>query len=318
MNVYKRIYKEIKKHDVIVLARHIGPDPDALGSTLGLKELILNTFPKKKVYAVGTPAARHKYIGELDLFKEELYESAMLIVLDTPDIKRVDGVDPTKFKVKIKIDHHPTVDNYCDIELVDDTASSASQLVIELALSTPLKLNKEAAEKLYIGLISDTNRFLYSYTTDKTFYLVSWLLKKTNINIIDIYEKMYTMSINEKKLQSYAILNMTITDKKLGYLMLDQEKLDELETDASTMTNVVNYLNYTEEMIVWVIFAYDKNINLVRASIRSRGPIINEVASHFNGGGHVFASGARLKDFDESSVMIKELEKVCEEYLNEE
>ena len=100
--------------------------------------------------------------------------------------------------------------------------------------------------------------------------------------------------------------------------MLDQEKLDELETDASTMTNVVNYLNYTEEMIVWVIFAYDKNINLVRASIRSRGPIINEVASHFNGGGHVFASGARLKDFDESSVMIKELEKVCEEYLNEE
>ena len=103
MNVYKRIYKEIKKHDVIVLARHIGPDPDALGSTLGLKELILNTFPKKKVYAVGTPAARHKYIGELDLFKEELYESAMLIVLDTPDIKRVDGVDPTKFKVKIKV-----------------------------------------------------------------------------------------------------------------------------------------------------------------------------------------------------------------------
>ena len=318
MNVYKRIYKEIKKHDVIVLARHIGPDPDALGSTLGLKELILNTFPKKKVYAVGTPAARHKYIGELDLFKEELYESAMLIVLDTPDIKRVDGVDPTKFKVKIKIDHHPTVDNYCDIELVDDTASSASQLVIELALSTPLKLNKEAAEKLYIGLISDTNRFLYSYTTDKTFNLVSRLIKETNIDITSIYEKMYLTSIKEKKLQSYAILNMTITDKKLGYLMLDQEKLDELETDASTMTNVVNYLNYTEEMIVWVIFAYDKNINLVRASIRSRGPIINEVASHFNGGGHVFASGARLKDFDEASVMIKELEKVCEEYLNEE
>lgn len=318
MNVYKRIYKEIKKHDVIVLARHIGPDPDALGSTLGLKELILNTFPKKKVYAVGTPAARHKYIGELDLFKEELYDSAMLIVLDTPDIKRVDGVDPTKFKVKIKIDHHPTVDNYCDIELVDDTASSASQLVIELALSTPLKLNKEAAEKLYIGLISDTNRFLYSYTTDKTFNLVSRLIKETNIDITSIYEKMYLTSIKEKKLQSYAILNMTITDKKLGYLMLDQEKLDELETDASTMTNVVNYLNYTEEMIVWVIFAYDKNINLVRASIRSRGPIINEVASHFNGGGHVFASGARLKDFDESSVMIKELEKVCEEYLNEE
>ena len=262
MNIYKRIYKEIKKHNIIVLARHIGPDPDALGSTLGLKELILNTFPNKQVYAVGTKANKHKYIGELDSFREELYDNAMLIVLDTPDIKRVDGVDPTRFKYKIKIDHHPLVDKYCDIEFVDDTASSASQLVIELALRTPLKLNTLAAEKLYVGLVSDTNRFLYSYTSDKTFYLVSKLLQVTNIDITKVYEWLYLRSIKEKKLQGYALLNMNITDHKLGYLIINQEKLDELETDAATMTNIVNYLNYTEEMIAWVIFAYDKNMDL--------------------------------------------------------
>ena len=267
MNVLKKIYKEIKKHKKIVLARHIGPDPDALGSTLGLKEIILNTFPNKQVYAVGTPAARHKYIGNLDMFDESLYEDALLIVLDTPDIKRVDGVDSTRFKYKIKIDHHPIVDKYCDIEYVVDSASSASELVMELVYSTPLKLNKEGAEKLYIGLISDTNRFLYSYTTDKTFYLVSWLLKEVNIDITDIYEKMYTMSIKEKKLQSYVILNLKITDNKLGYLVLNQDELNELGTDAATMTNIVNYLNYTEEMISWVIFAYDKNIDKIRTCI---------------------------------------------------
>lgn len=314
MNVLKKIYKEIKKHKKIVLARHIGPDPDALGSTLGLKEIILNTFPNKQVYAVGTPAARHKYIGNLDMFDEFLYEDALLIVLDTPDIKRVDGVDPTRFKYKIKIDHHPIVDKYCDIEYVVDSASSASELVMELVYSTPLKLNKEGAEKLYIGLISDTNRFLYSYTTDKTFYLVSWLLKEVNIDITDIYEKMYTMSIKEKKLQSYVILNLKITDNKLGYLVLNQDELNELGTDAATMTNIVNYLNYTEEMISWVIFAYDKNIDKIRASIRSRGPIINDVASNYNGGGHVYASGARLNNFDEVDEMIKELDRVCEDY----
>ena len=314
MNVLKKIYKEIKKHKKIVLARHIGPDPDALGSTLGLKEIILNTFPNKQVYAVGTPAARHKYIGNLDMFDESLYEDALLIVLDTPDIKRVDGVDPTRFKYKIKIDHHPIVDKYCDIEYVVDSASSASELVMELVYSTPLKLNKEGAEKLYIGLISDTNRFLYSYTTDKTFYLVSWLLKEVNIDITDIYEKMYTMSIKEKKMQSYVILNLKITDNKLGYLVLNQDELNELGTDAATMTNIVNYLNYTEEMISWVIFAYDKNIDKIRASIRSRGPIINDVASNYNGGGHVYASGARLNNFDEVDEMIKELDRVCEDY----
>ena len=318
MNVYKKIYKEIKRHKKIVLARHIGPDPDALGSTLGLKEIILNTFPKKEVYAVGTPAAKHKYIGDLDTFEDSMYEDSLLIVLDTPDIKRVDGLDPTKFKHKIKIDHHPIVDKYCDIEFVDDTASSASQLVIELVYNTSLKLNKEGAEKLYIGLVSDTNRFLYSYTTDKTFNLVSRLIKDTNIDITKLYNNMYLTPISEKKLQSYAILNMTITNNKLGYLILNQEKLDELGTDAATMTNIVNYLNYIDEMITWVIYAYDKNTEMIRASIRSRGPVINTVATHYNGGGHVYASGARLNTFDEVNDMIKELDKVCEEYLNEE
>ena len=247
-----------------------------------------------------------------------MYEDSLLIVLDTPDIKRVDGLDPTKFKHKIKIDHHPIVDKYCDIEFVDDTASSACELVIELVYNTPLKLNKEGAEKLYIGLVSDTNRFLYSYTTDKTFNLVSRLIKDTNIDITKLYNNMYLTPISEKKLQSYAILNMTITNNKLGYLILNQEKLDELGTDAATMTNIVNYLNYIDEMITWVIYAYDKNTEMIRASIRSRGPVINTVATHYNGGGHVYASGARLNTFDEVSVMIKELDKVCEEYLNEE
>ena len=318
MSIYKRIYKEIKKYKKIVIARHIGPDPDALGSTLGLKEIILNTFPNKQVYAVGAPASRHKYIGDLDTFEDSMYEDSLLIVLDTPDIKRVDGLDSTNFKTKIKIDHHPVVDKYCDIEFVDDTASSACELVIELVYNTPLKLNKEGAEKLYIGLVSDTNRFLYSYTTAKTFNLVSRLLKDTNIDITKLYNNMYLTPIKEKKLQSYAIMNMTITNNKLGYLILNQDVLDELETDAATMANIVNYLNYIDEMIAWVIYAYDKNTEMIRASIRSRGPVINTVATHYNGGGHVFASGARLNTFDEVSNMIKKLDKACEEYLNEE
>ena len=82
MNKFKLIYKQIRKYNKIVLARHVGADPDALGSTLGLKEAILNTFPGKKVYVVGMPASKHSYIGELDRFSEELYDNSLLIVLD--------------------------------------------------------------------------------------------------------------------------------------------------------------------------------------------------------------------------------------------
>ena len=66
MNIYGQIYREIKKAKKIVIARHVGPDPDALGSSLGLKEIILNTFPDKEVYAVGMPTSKFKFIGSLD------------------------------------------------------------------------------------------------------------------------------------------------------------------------------------------------------------------------------------------------------------
>ena len=65
-NIYKLIYNEIKKYKKIYIARHIGPDPDAFGSNVGLRDSIKLTFPEKEVYAVGATVARFKYFGNLD------------------------------------------------------------------------------------------------------------------------------------------------------------------------------------------------------------------------------------------------------------
>ncbi|MDO4963635.1 MAG: bifunctional oligoribonuclease/PAP phosphatase NrnA [bacterium] len=314
MNKFKQIYKQIKKYKKIVIARHIGADPDALGSSLGLKEAILNTFPSKEVYCVGTPASRHKYIGNLDRFEESMYNDSLLIVLDTPNISRIDGVDVKKFKYVIKIDHHPFIEEFGNIELIDDTASSASQLVIELIKETKLKLNLSGAEKLYVGIIGDTNRFLYYYTTSKTFSLVSYLMESTNLDFTKLYENMYLKSIDDLKFQSYIINNINITQEGLGYINLDQSILDEFNIDASTATNVVNNLTYIKEMYSWVIFAYDKVNDNIRASIRSRGPIINDIASKYNGGGHIYAAGARLKSIEEVEALISDLNDACSNF----
>lgn len=314
MNKFKEIYKLIKKYNKIVIARHIGADPDALGSTLGLKEAILYTFPNKEVYVVGAPAARHRYIGNLDKLIDDMYKDSLLIVLDTPNIARIDGVDVSKFKYKIKIDHHPFIEKFADIELIDDTASSASQLVMELIKNTKLKVNKESAEKLYIGLIGDTNRFLYYYTTYKTFELVSYIIKETNMDFTKLYENMYLRNLDDLKFQSYIINNLTLTEDGFGYIKLEQDILDKFNVDASTATNIVNNLTYIDNMYSWAIFAYDKANDNIRGSIRSRGPIINEVASKYNGGGHIYASGVRLKNFDEADLIIKDLNEVCKDY----
>ena len=87
-NIYRKIYKEIKKYNNIVIARHIGVDPDALASQLALKESIKLTFPKKSVYAVGNGSTKFSYMGHLDKLEE--FDNILLIVLDTPDKKRID------------------------------------------------------------------------------------------------------------------------------------------------------------------------------------------------------------------------------------
>ena len=315
-SLFKKIYNQIKKYDTIVIARHVGPDPDALGSSIGLRDSIRETFPGKKVYAIGYPTSKFKYIGDLDRFTEDMYQNSLLIVTDTPDRKRVDGVEVEKFDYSIKIDHHPFIEKFCDLELIDDSSSSASQLIMELIFSTKLKINKEIAEKLFIGLVADTDRFLFYYTTPKTFDLVSKLIKETNLDFSKTYDNLYLRPFKEIRFEGYLFHELKITENGFGYVKITEEELNKYGVDAATAGNMVNNFNYIDEVYAWGVFTYDKNNNNIRGSIRSRGPVINEVASKYNGGGHMFASGVRVDNFDIVDSLIKDLDKVCEEYQN--
>ena len=310
----KKILKAIKKYNTIIIARHIGADPDALGSSIGLKQIILANYPHKKVYVVGSSASKFKYFGNMDKLPEEIGE-ALLIITDTPDKKRVDGIHPDDFPNKIKIDHHPFIEEFCNIEWIDDTASSVSQMIIEFALKSRLKIPKEAAANLFMGVVGDTGRFFYDYTTAKTFELVAKLIKKTNLNFTSLYSQMYLRTLNDIKFSSYIINHLTITENKLGYIKLDSETLKNNNVDASTAGNLINDLNIIDEVLVMVFCSEDTMNNYIKCTIRSRGPIINETASHYNGGGHVLASGARPKTFEDVDCMIQELDEVCKNYL---
>ena len=309
----KKIYNLIKKYDNIVIARHVGPDPDALGSSIGLKEIIKNTFPEKKVYVVGCSTSKFKYLGVLDKLPEDT-SNMLLIVTDTPDLARIDSAIPNEFAYSIKIDHHPFIEKTCSLEWIDETASSASQMIMELAFNTKLKISKSAAEKLFIGLVADTDRFLFSYTTPKTFDLVSKLIKETKIDFTKLYKNLYMRPIREIRFHGYLQDNMNLTENGFAYIKIDNKTLEEYNVDAATAGNMVNDFNYIENVESWAVFSEDKNNNNIRGSIRSRGPIINEVASKYNGGGHKFASGVRLKNFEEVDMLIKDLDIVCKNY----
>lgn len=315
MKLFKDILKEIKKYNNIVIARHIGADPDALGSQFALKELLQINFKNKNIYAVGSIASRFRFMGTLDKIDDLDLKESLLIVLDTPDKKRIEDIDdPSMFASSIKIDHHPFVEKYANIEYIEE-CSSTSQIIFKFALDNKLKLSDKIAENIYIGIVGDTDRFLHDYTTKETFSLVSKLLESTNIEFTKLYEPLYSRPLAEVKFQGYIYQNLNLTENKVAYIKLTEDIMKKYEVDSAAAGNMINDLKFVEGILIWCFFSEDTKSKIIKANIRSRGPAINETAAAYGGGGHIYASGARLKTWEEADNLIKDLDEVAKTYL---
>ena len=178
-------------------------------------------------------------------------------------------------------------------------------------------MTKIASMCLFTGLVADTERFLYDYTTPKTFELVADMIKETNLKFTDLYLPMYLRPLKDIRFKGYIMANMTITDNGFAYLKIPDEILTEYDVDAATAGNLINDFNYINEVIAWGFFSSDKVNNNIRGSIRSRGPIINEVLTPYGGGGHALAAGVKAPNFEIVDEIIKDLDKACAKYKEE-
>ena len=315
--VIKKIYKKIKKYNTIVIARHIGPDPDAVCSQIALRDTIKATFPSKNVYAVGMSVSRFKSFGTLDKINEEELDNPLLIVLDVPNISRIDGITFSKYKEVIKIDHHPYEDKMGDTELVDTTSCSVAQLIGELVLNTRLKLTKEVAENIFLGIVSDSDRFLLQYTTAKTFKIVNQIIEKTNLDFTNLYVRLYERPLNEIRFQGYLAQNLITTENGFAYIKITTDDIKNFGVDSSTASNMINNFNYIKEIKVWTFITYDQKSTMYKVNIRSRNVIINDIAAKYHGGGHKFASGVRTTNEVDIDNLIKDLDERCLEVNHE-
>lgn len=311
----KSIYEKIKKFNTIVIARHIGVDPDALGAQFALKKSIEKTFKEKKVYAVGSKSSKYNYFPKLDKY-ENIDKKALLIVVDTPDKKRIDITDIENYQEICKIDHHPFIEQFGEYEYIKTNSSSASELVLDFIKENNTFIDEEIAKYIFLGIVSDTNRFLFN-TTANTFEIISSLIKKYNLDIEKLYQNLYMRPIAEIKFQGYIAQNMKITENGLGYVIITNEVMNEYGVDSSSAGNMINNFNNIEEVIVWATISEDIKNHLIKLNIRSRGPIINTVAEKYNGGGHKFASGARVPTMEIANMLIKDLDNACKNYLEQ-
>ena len=140
------------------------------------------------------------------------------------------------------------------------------------------------------------------------------LLNDYNLNLSQLYEKLYLRPLCEVRLEGYISLNMKVTDQKLGYIVITDEDIINFGVDSASAGNMINNFNYIKEVLVWVTITEDKKNNQYRVSIRSRGPEINKVAEKYNGGGHKMASGVKVRTLDDALNIVNDLNKELEKY----
>ena len=317
-DLFKQIVKIIKNYDEIVIARHIGPDPDAIASQIALRDSIKATFPHKKVYAVGAGVYKFRYLGNLDKVDLKELKNALLIVLDVPNFIRVDGIEDLAYQAILKIDHHPAEDIIGTVDWTDEKKSSTCEMISELLLDTKLVLDTKIAENLYLGIVFDSDRFLLQNTSLETFNTVYRLLNQSRINFVPLYDNLYERSINEEKFHAYLTNNLEISDNGMGFIHVTDDILEKYKVENTAVSNQVNNFFFIKELICWMFVVYDEKNEIFKVNIRSRGPIVNEIASKYNGGGHKYASGARLKKYQDVEKLHQELDNACAAYLKEQ
>lgn len=145
MQITQDILEKINHYDTIILHRHMNPDPDAIGSQVGLKEIIQTNFPDKRVLATGYNEPTLAWMASMDTVTDEDYAGALVIVCDTANTPRIDDKRYTSGDFLIKIDHHPNDDAYGDLLWVDTDSSSTSELITLFALEQELEISPEAA-----------------------------------------------------------------------------------------------------------------------------------------------------------------------------
>lgn len=310
----RKILKKIKEFKRIFVFRHESPDYDALGTQFGLYTFLKENFKDKEIHATGfanVPLAPLLY-PENEVLKEEDYgDDFLAIVVDTGNSKRISDQNYKKAKYIIKIDHHPAVEQYGDLNYVDDEAGSCGEVVCEILSTTAFKKfyqNDLSAKYFYSAIVGDTGRFQFPSTSSKTLSIAAELLKY-NFNISeDVYYPMYVKDIKDFERQKIIMNNYKITKKGIAYYVLTSDLLKQLEMDVDESKIFLGMFQLHEGIEIWCSFAEDERNNNVRGSIRSRKYDIDGVAAKYNGGGHKQAAGCRIDSLKDVDKVIKDLE----------
>ncbi|MBR7116357.1 MAG: bifunctional oligoribonuclease/PAP phosphatase NrnA [Clostridia bacterium] len=309
----ENIVELIKKYDTIIIHRHKKPDGDALGSQIGLKNIILDNFEGKTVYVVGDHAGRYAFMdgSEMDEIADECYNGALAFVLDTSAKSLISDDRYTLADATVRMDHHIFVEKICDTELTDTSYESCCGLITDFADRAGLKLSSASAKALYTGMVTDSGRFRYDSTTSNTHRLASILMKE-DFSTADIYRGLYSDGFENVRMRAQFVMKIEFTEAGVAYIYTTKDEVKALGVDTFTISRgMVGTMSEIKGVDIWANFTETEEGIL--CELRSSMYNINRIAVKYGGGGHEKASGATLKSRDEVDAMLNDLDAIIKE-----
>ncbi len=288
-----RIYNEEGK---IIVTSHVNPDGDAIGSGLALT-LALEKIGKSVRFILQDNYPENvrflKNIEKVEVYDEsKSYTSKLIICVDGATADRL-GKTKNLFEDNfvINLDHHISNTKYGDLNYVEEI-SSTSELVYKFLKFCGIKLDKEIAEALYLGLVNDTGNFSHDNITPHTLEMASELKMLGADSSKIVREFFNTKSFAALKLLGKALYESEyIAEKKLVYSLISLEDLKRYSGKKEDTEGIVEGLLSFKEAEV-SLFLREDNPGVLKGSMRSKHDVdVNKIANIFGGGGHQKAAG---------------------------
>ena len=313
--MFETIKQLISQYSRIIIHRHKNPDGDALGAQMGLKQILTDNYPDKKILAVGDMTPRYSFMvtSPLDDVADEDYEGALAIVLDTSAKALISDDRYTTATATARIDHHVFCETITENEVTDTSFESCCGMIAAMAMECGWKVSPDAAKSLYTGMITDSGRFRYDSTSAQTFRLASFLMEQ-KFDTTDIYQNLYSDELSSIQLRAKFTLKIQTTPHRVAYIYTPIEEAKSYGVDDFTLSRgMVNVMSEIRGIDTWVNFTESENG--VLCEIRSNRYNINPIAVKYSGGGHKKASGATLKNREEAMALLEDLNSLSEENI---
>ncbi len=316
--IKEAILAKIKEYDRIMLFRHVRNDGDCVGATKGLKRILQLTWPEKEVYLIDADTAKYlEFMGpEDEEVADEVYRSALGIVLDTASEARISNKKYKLCKELIKIDHHIPLESYGGLNWVEEERSSCCEMVVAFydTFREQLKIDSEAATYLYTGMVTDSGRFKYSGVNGDTMRAAAVLLD-IGVDTDTLFARLYLEAYEYLKFKAHIYNRMQITPNGVAYIYIDKAMQEEFSLSLEQASACIGNLDSIRGCISWLAFIESGDeTGSIRVRLRSRFVHINSIAEKYRGGGHACASGATVYGQEEVEALLADTDALVKEY----